>query len=55
MSIKKNLPVKPEARKLLQARVDPGLYNALRSKLGRESVEIREFFEAAIKSYLEEK
>lgn len=54
MNIKKHLP-KPVERKLIQARIERGLYDKLRAKLKREEVEIRDFFEACAKAYLEEK
>jgi len=54
MNIKKHLP-KPVDRRLLQARIEKTLYDKLRTKLKKESVEIKDFMEAAIKSYLDEK
>jgi len=54
MNIKKHLP-KPIDRKLIQARIEAGLYNKLRAKLKKDDVEIRDFIEAAAKAYLEEK
>lgn len=54
MNIKKHLP-KPIDRKLIQARIETGLYNKLRAKLKKDDVDIRYFIEAAAKAYLEEK
>lgn len=54
MNIKKHLP-KPIERKLIQARIEAGLYDKLRARLKRDGVQIADFVEASAKAYLEEK
>jgi hypothetical protein len=54
MNIKKHLPRKAD-RKLIQARIEVGLYQKLRVRLKKDDVDIKDFFEAAAKAYLEEK
>jgi hypothetical protein len=54
MNIKKHLP-RPVERKLIQARIDRGLYDKLRARLKKDDIDIRDFFEAAAKAYLDEK
>lgn len=39
---------------LIQAHVDSELVEALRAKLAKEEVKVTNFFEAAIKAYLED-
>ena len=54
MNIKKFLKKEAEPeRKLIQARIDADLYDRLRAKLKKDEIEIREFFEAAARAYLE--
>lgn len=54
MNIKKHLP-KPVERRLIQARIEKGLYDKLRAKLKKDGIEIKDFLEASAKAYLEEK
>lgn len=54
MNIKKYLS-KPVERKLIQARIEKGLYDKLRARLKKDDVQIADFIEAAAKAYLEEK
>lgn len=54
MNIKKYLP-KPTERKLIQARIEAGLYEKLRVALKKDGIEIKDFIEAAAKAYLEER
>ena len=54
MNIKKYLPKQIE-RKLIQARIEAGLYAKLCAKLKKDDVYIKDFIEAAAKAYLEEK
>ena len=56
MNIMKHLK-KPNAveLKLLQARIEKGLYDKLRAALKKDGLEIKDFMEAAAKSYLEER
>ncbi len=55
MSIKKRLHPKPHVtRKLIQARMEVGLYDRLRVKLKRERISIQDFFEAAARSFLDQ-
>lgn len=54
MNIKKYLP-KPVDRKLIQARIEAGLYEKLRIRLKKDGVQIADFIEAAARAYLDEK
>jgi hypothetical protein len=55
MNIIKHLKKPVVELRLLQARIEKSLYEKLRSALKKDSVEIREFMEAAVKAYLEER